>query len=282
LVNYIESKIKVKIICSTHGIFEQAPSQHLVYGCNKCAIQNRTHTSEYFTSQASIVHENKYDYKLVDYVNNCTKVDIVCQSHGIFQQTPGAHLFGIGCPGCGKDSLKLTLDEVICRSNVVHDFKYDYSLVVYTGSHDNIRIICPNHGVFEQQAGNHLFGAGCRKCTKSVSKSETSWLNGLGIPLDYRQHTIVINKRRFNVDAYDPNVNVIYEFYGDFWHGNPEIYNFDDYNWVKHKTFGELYSNTIERECCIKNAGYKVIAIWENDFRQQTVNKTTYNHGKDC
>lgn len=104
---------------------------------------------------------------------------------------------------------------------------------------------------------------------KSVSKSETLWLNGLNVPRDYRQRTIVINKRRFNVDAYDPGTNVIYEFYGDFWHGNPEIYNLNDFNWVKHKTFGELYSNTIERERCIKNAGYNLFSIWENDFNKQ-------------
>lgn len=164
LVNFVDSKTKVKIICPTHGIFEQLPSQHFIYGCNKCAIQARTHTLEYFANQANIVHDGKYDYKLVNYINNCTKVDIICPTHGIFRQTPAAHLFGFGCHGCGIDSTKLTLDEIIGRANIVHDFKYDYSLAVYISSHDNIEIICPTHGVFKQQVGNHLFGSGCRKC----------------------------------------------------------------------------------------------------------------------
>jgi hypothetical protein len=37
LVDYINSKTKVKIICSKHGVFEQTPSDHLGgHGCKAC------------------------------------------------------------------------------------------------------------------------------------------------------------------------------------------------------------------------------------------------------
>lgn len=48
-------------------------------------------------------HSNKYDYSKVKYVSSKTKVQIGCQKHGEFEQNPGAHLFGQGCPKCAKE-----------------------------------------------------------------------------------------------------------------------------------------------------------------------------------
>ena len=59
---------------------------------------------------------------------------------------------------------------------------------------------------------------------------------------------------------------MIYELYGDHWHGNPEIYNPNDINPSNHKTYGELYRKTIEREEILINAGYKITSIWEKDY----------------
>ena len=74
------------------------------------------------------------------------------------------------------------------------------------------------------------------------------------------------NKKRYNVDAYNPETNTIYEFYGDYWHGNPKKFESDDVNKRNYKTFGTLYNNTIEREKELINFGFKVISIWEEDF----------------
>lgn len=48
----------------------------------------------------------------------------------------------------------------------IHGKKYDYSLVVYTGNKNKVKIICPKkgHGVFEQRPNDHMMGHGCRKC----------------------------------------------------------------------------------------------------------------------
>ena len=46
------------------------------------------------------IHGNKYDYSLVEYVNNTTKVKIICPIHGIFEQTPKSHLDGNNCYKC--------------------------------------------------------------------------------------------------------------------------------------------------------------------------------------
>lgn len=63
-------------------------------------------TREYFVEQAKKVHNGKYTYPEHIYVNNKTKVPIECPIHGIFWQTPDAHLRGQGCIICGCESYK--------------------------------------------------------------------------------------------------------------------------------------------------------------------------------
>ena len=60
---------------------------------------------------------------------------------------------------------KATLQEFIDKSNKVHDYLYDYSKSVYTGSDTKLIIICKNHGEFEQRPHDHINDRnGCPKC----------------------------------------------------------------------------------------------------------------------
>ncbi len=61
----------------------------------------------------------------------------------------------------------MTQDEFINKVKKIHNDKYDYSLVEYTGVINKITIICPKHGKFKQKAAGHLDGKeGCKKCHK--------------------------------------------------------------------------------------------------------------------
>ena len=60
-------------------------------------------SKEEFIARSNNIHNNKYDYSKVEYVNNKTKVCIICPKHGEFWQTPKNHLLGQGCPICGKE-----------------------------------------------------------------------------------------------------------------------------------------------------------------------------------
>lgn len=64
-------------------------------------------------------------------------------------------------------------------------------------------------------------------------------------------------------------IDIIYEFYGDKWHGNPQIYDPQSLCDIRKIPFGVFYQKTLEREVSIKNAGYKMITIWENDWRNK-------------
>ena len=59
-----------------------------------------------FIEKSKKIHGDKYDYSKVKYINNKTKVCIICQIHGEFWQTPDAHLRGCGCKLCGYTNSK--------------------------------------------------------------------------------------------------------------------------------------------------------------------------------
>lgn len=69
---------------------------------------------------------------------------------------------------------KLTTQEFIEKAKKIHDNKYDYSEVDYTGAGNNIIVICKDHGKFNIKPYNHLSGQGCPKCgIEKRSKSRT-------------------------------------------------------------------------------------------------------------
>ncbi len=270
-VNYVNNKTKVEIICSIHGSFPQTPSNHLSgQGCPDCGGKKRSNT-EKFTDKANIKHDFKYNYSLVNYINNKTEVEITCPIHGLFPQTPDGHLRGQGCPDC-SGSKQSDTEDFIEKANIKHDFKYDYSLVNYINAFAEVEIICPIHGSFPQTPSNHLQSHGCPSCGYTTSKSEIMWLNFLNLPDDKEHRHVYIKikdrKRGFNVDGFDPLTNTVYEFYGDFWHGNPKKYKPNDINSATHCTFGALYYKTLAKEQILKQAGYNVVSIWESDFKE--------------
>ena len=118
-----------------------------------------------FIEISNKVHGDKYDYSLVKYFNNKTKVKIICPKHGTFEQRPDAHVNGFGCSKCTYDNKKSNNDVFLKRANEIHDNKYDYSLVEYINAKTKIKIICPKHGIFEQTPGTHINQKhGCLKC----------------------------------------------------------------------------------------------------------------------
>lgn len=125
--------------------------------------------TEQFINKASKIHNNFYDYSLVIYENNTSKIKIICPEHGEFKQTPKNHLRGCGCKECGKikcaNSRKITTLEFIERSKIAHNNKYDYSNIVINGLRDKIKFTCPIHGEFSQSPEKHIKGYGCKKCT---------------------------------------------------------------------------------------------------------------------
>lgn len=59
----------------------------------------------------------------------------------------------------------VTTDIFIDNAKKIHGEKYDYSVTVYRGRHHKLSYICPFHGIVIQEAGAHLQGHECPKCS---------------------------------------------------------------------------------------------------------------------
>jgi G:T-mismatch repair DNA endonuclease (very short patch repair protein) len=76
-----------------------------------------------------------------------------------------------------------------------------------------------------------------------------------------------VPETNFRVDGIVSETNTLIEILGDFWHGNPSIYNMRDVNRVTQTTYGELLKKTFSRFDSISKQGYKVFYVWENDIK---------------
>ena len=69
----------------------------------------------------------------------------------------------------------------------------------------------------------------------------------------------------YKVDALKNNT--VYEFLGDYWHGNPTKYKPENYNTTCKKKFGKLYTETLIKFKNLKRMGYDIKYIWESDWK---------------
>ena len=73
----------------------------------------------------------------------------------------------------------------------------------------------------------------------------------------------------FNIDGFNFTTMTAYEFYGDYWHGNPNTIH-------KAPNVAEIrYKMTMEREAVLKRLGIKVIALWEDEWKYEMNNFPT-------
>lgn len=173
-VEYTNTNTPVKIECPEHGVFSKTPKNHILgQGCPECGNREylQKKRKDYATGvveKFKKVHGDKYDYSEVDYITRKTKVKIICNAHGVFEQNPNDHIRGRGCPACGVSSrvkLKtIPVDKVIEQMREVHGGRYDYSLVESDGVDKKVEIICPKHGTFLQTPRSHRRGEGCPTC----------------------------------------------------------------------------------------------------------------------
>tara|TARA_Y100001970_G_C14077004_1_gene772576 strand:+ start:357 stop:956 length:600 start_codon:yes stop_codon:yes gene_type:complete len=121
-------------------------------------------TTEEFLNRVIGIHGDRYDYSKVQYINSHTKVEVICKIHGAFLSLPHNLIKGRGCAICAGNK-KLTNESFLERAKAIHGDKYDYSKVSYSTSQKKIKVICPEHGDFQQTAYHHLRGSGCPRCS---------------------------------------------------------------------------------------------------------------------
>lgn len=209
-----------------------------------------------------LAHGDTYDYSLItenNYRSNGSKVEIICSQHGPFKQCFGKHSNGTGCPKCGRaranKKLTISYKDIIVRFNEIHDNKYDYSLVKdnYKNTKNKVKIICPEHGVFEQMPYSHLAGTRCNKCYKDISKIELkihNFLDSMNIHYIKNDRSILDSKE---LDIYIPDFKLAIECNGLYWHSD------------KFKTPNYHLSKTLE--CETKNI--TLLQFWEHEINNK-------------
>ena len=220
-VEYVNDRTKVCIKCPEHGEFWQTPHDHLaVHGCPTCGVENackkNTSTKENFVKKANKVHNGKYNYSKMGYINNKTKICIICPEHGEFWQTPHSHTQGARCPECANEATgercRSSKEEFIEKSRKVHGDKYDYSKVEYVNDKTKVCIKCHEHGEFWQTPNGHLQCQGCPKCSDVYVPTTEEW---------------IASARKVHGDKYDyskvnyvnahTKVTIICPEHGEFW-----------------------------------------------------------------
>lgn len=293
---YVKSKEKLLIECRVEGHepFPQRPNDHLNgIGCSYCSGKRKL-TTETFIKEANKIHGfGRYDYSKVNYINNSTKVIIICPNHDIpyeFKQKPNEHLQGHGCKICGNiqchEKHKLTLEEFIEQANKVQGIgRYDYSKVKYVNNKTEVIIICPNHKEpydFPQKPNNHLNGEGCPLCRSRASKGESDIRNWLiNNDIEFEQQKRFDDCRNINTlpfDFYIPKYNLCIEFDGEQ-HFIPKVFKSKATYDEKLENLKSIqFRDSIKTDYC-KNNNINFLRIKYTENVEEKLTEYFQNHG---
>jgi very-short-patch-repair endonuclease len=273
-VKYTGLRDKIIVICPTHGEFEINAGNHKNGdGCRKCLNESQSYTKDEFIEISINRHGYKYDYSKSNYINNHTKISIICPKHGEFLQNPQYHLIGHGCSECWKqkelENRNKYKEKWLENVKIYHSNFYDYSLVNYYNNSKEVTIICPKHGIFEQKPISHL-KCGCPSCNESKGEKEISKKLDI-LKLKYiREHKFTgcnhIKELRF--DFYLPELNICIEYNGKQHYESIEYFGGE----TRYKE--QIIKDNIKRKYCSEN-GIKLIEIKYNENVQEKLNILT-------
>jgi hypothetical protein len=253
--NITSTSDKIIIVCPIHGKFVKTVNNHLHHqGCPKCKIDERIKNGyNSFIKDARRIHGDKYDYSKIEYINNHTKVCIICPKHGEFWQEPSTHISQkCGCPKCANKNK--TLEEIICKCKKIHGDKYDYSLVDSANMSKKQRIKCNNCGrFFEIDLNSHInTKRGCKYCShRSYAYTTEEFIKKAkkihGNKYDYSKVNY-INKKT--------PVIIICPTHGEFWKTPEHFLRGQGCNKCSNKLFKLNKEIFIERSNKIHNSKY--------------------------
>lgn len=119
----------------------------------------------------------KYDFSNSVYAGMNNKIFFICPKHGKIDMDAKNVISGKTCKKCSFEERggkkRTTQTTYIARASLAHKNKYTYEYVKYSGLKNKIKIVCPEHGIFEQTADDHINGAGCKKCFHTYHRGKS-------------------------------------------------------------------------------------------------------------
>lgn len=263
----------ITIICPIHGEFSQLPQNHirLKCGCRKCGrdiakTKVNKYSTLYFIEKAKEIHNDRYDYSIVQCFNATDKVEINCSTHGRFKQIANQHLQGHGCPKCNFD--KMSTDRAmgkeifINKAKELFGEKYDYSKVEYINGQNTVCLICPFHGEFEVTPNNHLSKkSGCPICGESKLEREVvSILDNQNVKYERLKRFKWLGRQ--SLDLYLPEYNIAIECQGAQ-HYKPVDFAGKGKEWANQSFEENKKRDDVKLKKCIEN-NIKMIYVIDN------------------
>lgn len=271
-VDYVNNRTKVCII--DHDLDENGEEYgefwitpwNLICGRSNVKKKGKKISEKKSLSQDEIikrfneVHKGEnLDYSCVVYKNMHTKVKIIDPVYGEYYQEPVVHLKGCGHPLRGKERTEnaikhLSKEDVINKSNILHNYKYNYIQIDGTRYRDKIKIVCPKHGIFTQSIENHLAGNGCPKCGRVISNAEIeieNYLKSLVGDENVMAHNRKLLGNGKEIDIYLPKYGIAIEFDGLVWHS---------------EKYGKGRYYHLEKTELCKEKGIRLIHIFEDEW----------------
>jgi hypothetical protein len=188
---------------------------------------------------------------------------------------------GNWCSYCSNQKLCNSCDCQLCFSK---SFASNEEAIFWSSKNE-----CQPRDVFKSSGNKYKFNCNkcnneflkalynktwCPTCSPKYSKCQIKWLNFISsynqIQIQHAENEgeYIIPSTKYSADGYCQQTNTIYEFHGDFWHGNPKKFNPTDMNTIINKTYGELYEKTIKREQEIRDMGFNLVIMWESDWNK--------------
>jgi hypothetical protein len=261
------------------------------YSCIKSHINIKCNTHNIWFSQIASSHLNGY--------NGCSECEVICclynvDKHIEERKSTKTPWFMYQMPNGSLRTIKGVWGSKN-YPNIERHKKY----IEYLGEIKEYTEPCHWYNIrtndFENNYGTQLldryYGSSYIKLLKMVypeytwnkskfnkvgcSFGQIQWLNFIEIRTQDIRHKynhddgeFPIPHTKYHVDGYSEKENCIYEYDGDWCHGNPDIYHHAHMHPVYKKTFGELYENTQTRRTYCENKGYNVYSIWESEWKR--------------
>lgn len=272
---YINRASKINYVCNIDG-HEWCTTPGDLRGCRVCANKNKGVSNEEFVSRI----ENKAPHlKLLSkFTKLMDKIEVLCTlcNNNWSVQARSLDREGYGCPFClskqNKGRLSLTVLKQRLKTNnsnltLVNEKSYKIST-------EKMEFNCSECNTISSLRVGHAASGntGCIKCggNNPCSKISASWLSRYEKIFKDLQHgkynEYKIPNTRYRVDGYSKQHNIVFEFLGDIWHGNPEKYK--DSLRVYGKTMKERRQHTMKRFKEIAKLGYIIVYVWEHDYRK--------------
>jgi hypothetical protein len=273
---YVNTHTPILHVCKKgHSPYKQSPASHLKgCGCPVCGritvVLAQSLTDQQYRGECERLNIDPPDNNDTNlYINNRIKLSHTCKyEHPSYQQRPGDHLRGQGCPICGNRSSGLAqrkTHEQYTRECTA--FNFDLPEIAddnkYTTATTKLRHVCKVKHVYLQTPNNHLKGVGCPSCMYKTASLLLTFLVSLGFTVVSEQsfewtYEVESSRRHRRFDFYIQELNLIIELDG------PHHFRNVGYSRIEHSH--QLAIDTYEKMVPGLRKNFSFMRISQADF----------------